>query len=118
MEIFESLRKHFAMSGIAVSKNDAPKRHPFNGKNSIIFILFCVSVGLTTLSINDANTFDECTDIMFRSISAGVCGLIYAAIVWKTSKLYEFINILNVTVQESEYIHSMSLHSDNTNTVE
>lgn len=102
MDIFHLLRKHFTMGGIEISQK-LSKNHPFNVKNMTFFILFCISICLTVLSLTEADTFDECTDILFRSVSAGVCGIIYEIIVWKTSKLYGFVNNLADAVNESEF---------------
>lgn len=86
------------MYGIA----NAPKNHPFNVRNSTVSILTCASSTFIALSLNDANTLDECTDILLKSVSIGVCGILYEIIVWNTSKLFEFIKSLADTVNESE----------------
>lgn len=101
MLCFELLREHFAMCGIAISPN-SPKTHPFNGKNSAIVILLCVNVSSIAILLNEANTFEEITDIVFRSVSTSTCGILYVAIVWKTSALDEFIDRLADTVDASE----------------
>lgn len=101
MESFELLRNHLAMCGIAISQNTT-KTHPFNVKNSTVFIVLCVTVSLIVISLNEANTFDECTDIVFRSVSIGTCGIFYGIIVWKTSKLFELVNSLAETVKPSK----------------
>lgn len=76
--------------------------NPINVKNAIIFILVCVNASCTALTLNTANNFDECTDILFRSVSLGVCGILYEIIVWNTAKLLEFIDSLAETIKESE----------------
>lgn len=102
MEFFELLRTHLAMCGVAITQKSA-KNYPFiNLKNSTVFILVCVAVGLIALSLNEANTYKDYTDILFQSVSIGVCGIVYAIVVWKTSKLFEFICSLADTVHESE----------------
>lgn len=102
MESFALLRMHLQMCGIEVSNNTS-KIHPFNVKNLKVFILVCATVSLIAISINEANTFDDYMDVLFRSVSMGACGIIYEIIVWKTTKLFEFINILAETVSNSEY---------------
>lgn len=101
MESFALLREHLAMCGIAISQT-SPKIQPINGKNSTMCIVLCVNVTLTTIVINKANTIDEYTNILLKSSSVGTCGIFYAIIIWKTSKLGEFINSLADTVKESE----------------
>lgn len=98
MEIFALLKMHFAMCGIRMSQ----KSLSLAGKSSAIFILVCVSSTLTTAALTEVNTFNEWTDILFRSVSIGICGIVYSIIVWKTSKLYEFIHTLADTVNASK----------------
>lgn len=98
MELFVLLRKHFAMIGITPSINN----HPFNAKNLSIFVLLCVTVTLMAASIKEVTTYDERTDILFRSVSIGVCCMVYVIIIWKTSILLEFIERLDDTIKESE----------------
>lgn len=101
MQYFELLRKHFAMCGIEISQRSS-KTHPFSVKNSTIFILVCINVSTIAIMLKEAHTFDEYTDILFRSVSGGTCGIFYEIIVWKTPKLLEFINSLEDTVNTSE----------------
>lgn len=101
MEVFESLRKHFATCGIAVSQK-SPRRHPFNVKNSTVFILLCLYVSLIAVFVNDANTFDERTDILYKVVSISTCGILYEIIVLKMLKLFAFIDSLADTVDSSE----------------
>lgn len=110
MEFFALLQMHLATCGIKTSQ----KPHPFNVKNFTIIIAMCVSVIVTALSLNEANTFDECTDTMFRVSSIGTCGILYVIIVWKTSKLSEFIDSLSDTIELSKFMKdSISKSSKN-----
>lgn len=101
MELFALLRNHFVASGISVSENSS-KSQPFNVKNSTVFVLLCLTVSLMGASITEANSFDERTDICFKSVSIGLCCIVYVMIVWKTSILFEFIDNLDETINESE----------------
>lgn len=58
--------------------------------NATAFNFDCVMVSLIVVLLSKANTFDDRTE----SLSFGICGIVYANIVWKTSKLFEFINSL------------------------
>lgn len=98
METFELLRKHFAMSGITLSNG----KYPFNAKNSIIFVSLCITVSLSAISMKDAKTDDERTDILFQSVSIGICCIVYVIIIWKTTILFDFIDGLDDTINESE----------------
>lgn len=101
MESFAFIQKQLATNGIMTSKKTT-KFYPFNVRNLTVFILNCFNSTLIAASLNKANTFDECTDILYRSVSVGACNIIYAIIVWKTSKLTEFVDRLTNTVNESE----------------
>lgn len=98
MQMFELLRKHLDGCGIAVIK----KAPIFNTKNVTVLFLVCVLTIVTALLLTEVDTFDERTDTLFRTSSLIVCGIFYAIIVWKTPKLFEFINRLSDIVSESE----------------
>lgn len=101
MEIFKFIGQHLALCGIAISK-ESTKIYPFNAKNVTVFTLVFVFAILFVIMLNEANTFDECTDILFRTVSTATCGLVYLIIVCKTSKLFKFINDIAETVNKSE----------------
>lgn len=101
MESFELLRKYFARCGIANSQKST-KNHSFNIKNLTVLMLLCIDVSLIAIMLNEANTFDEITDIFFRCISGGTCGIIYVIIICNTSKLFKFIDSLEDTIHASE----------------
>lgn len=101
MDVFAVFRKHLATGGIEISQK-LLNNHPINVKNAIIFILVCVNASFTALTLTSESSFDECTDILFRSVSLGVVGILYEIIVWNTAKLFEFIDSLADTVKESE----------------
>lgn len=102
MDCFESLQKHLAMCAIEVSQKPS-KNHPFNVKNLTVFSSVCLAVGLILGYWNEANSFNERTDLMFRSLSIGASAVVYAIIVCNTSKLSTFINSLADTVEASEW---------------
>lgn len=101
MESFELLRTHLGMGGIMISQKSS-KTHPFNVKNSTIFLLLCVTAILIAIASNQADSYDEYIDILFQSVSIGACAIPYVIIVWKTPILFEFINCLADTVNTSE----------------
>lgn len=102
MEFFTLIRQHFAMCGIVVSRKTSYS-HPFNLKNSKVFILASLFAILAAASLNEANGFDMHTNILFRSFSIGTCGILYEIIVWKTSQLFEFIDSSADIIGSSEY---------------
>lgn len=101
MESFALIRANLVMGGIEISQNSS-KTNPINVKNSIIFLLICITVGSIAALFNESNTFDERTNILFQSVTFTVCAILYAIIVWKTSKLITFINSSVDIVKASE----------------
>lgn len=89
------------MCAIKVSQKPS-KNHPFNVENVTVFSSVCLAVGLILGYWNEANSFNERTDLMFRSLSIGASAVVYAIIVCNTSKLSTFINSLAATVEASE----------------
>lgn len=103
MEIFQLLRMHLEMCGIEVLKK-SPKKYHFNAKNMTVFLLVWVIVSFILILLRETSAFDEITDILYRSVSIGAANILYIIIVWKTSKLCEFIDKSAHTVNASEYI--------------
>lgn len=101
MEFFALLRNHLVMCGIEISRK-SPKNHPFNVRNTTMLILLYLYVSLTIILLNEDNTFDECTDLLLRSVSISFYGVMYIIVVWNTSKLIKFVNRLADTVEASE----------------
>lgn len=103
MEISALLQKHFAICGIEISQK-APKSHSINVKNSRILVIICASCIFVLILLNEVSTFDECIDTLFRSISVGAIGILYAIVVWKSSNLFKFIKSLADIVEASEHM--------------
>lgn len=61
------------------------QNHPFNVQNVTISLLNCVNVSLIALSFSETTNYEKRIDVLFQSVSAGVCSIIYEIIVWKTS---------------------------------
>lgn len=101
MEFFALIQTHLALCGIAITQNES-KKQTFNLKNSTVFILSSLYTILTAASLNESNSFDESTNVIFRSFSLVACTAVYEMIVWKTSKLSKFINGLAATVDTSK----------------
>lgn len=95
------LRKHFAAAGIENLQN-SPKNQSLNVKNSTVFLSLCLFGGLTILSSNEAESFDESIYIWLRGVSIGLCSVVYEIMVWNSTILYGFIDRLADTVNESK----------------
>lgn len=90
------------MCGIAVSEKSS-KTYEFNVRNVVVFLLVWVMVGFVLALLSETRAFNDVTDILFRSVSIGAANILYIIIVWKTSKLREFIDRSAHTVNASEY---------------
>lgn len=101
MEALVMLRKHFAAAGIENLQN-SPKNQSLNVKNSTVFLSICLFGGLTILSSNEAESFDESIYIWLRGVSIGLCSVVYEIMVWNSTILYGFIDRLADTVNESK----------------
>lgn len=102
MESFTLFRSHLTMNGIIERKS--PKSScAFNSKNVIVIILASLGGISTNKLLVDAKTFDEYTDILYRSIFLYIITIFYAYIVWKTPELFEFIRSLEAVVSNSKY---------------
>lgn len=106
MESFALIRMNLAMGGIELSEK-SPKTHPINAKNSTIFILICLTVWSIVALLDESNTFDERTNILFQSVTFTVCAMNFLIIVWKTSNLSQFINSSVDIVEASEYCNGL-----------
>lgn len=103
MEFFVLLRKHLAMCGIKISQQSS-KNRLFNVKNLLCSVLNSLNVVLVLVTLNGAsNSFDDSTNMIFQSFGTGTCAACYLIIVWKSSKLFDFINSLADMVECSEY---------------
>lgn len=106
MESFSVFRKHLAMSGIIAQPSLLNLYLPslkFNLKNLAV-ILFASFYGSSlTKFLNEANTFDEYTDLIYKLSSVIVFTLSYIIIIWETSELLGFVNDLEVAIAKSKY---------------
>lgn len=103
MEIFILFRKHLEMSGIILEH--APQNsHPFNLKNSAVIILASFHGILVTKPLDEANTFEEYTDIVNRAITVNMFTIFYVYFVLNTLELYGFVNWLEDCVTKSKKV--------------
>lgn len=109
MDCFALIRAHLAMGGIEISQKSSSKIHPFSVKNLTNILLNGVCSTLIALSLIKANTFDECSDILLKSLSVGLFNLVFIFIVSETSKLIEFIDRIADIVNESGYTWKMTI---------
>lgn len=63
----------------------------------------------TNKLVDDAKTFDEYADILYRTMFLYIISVFYAYIICKTPELFEFVNKLESSVGRSKYIRDLSI---------
>lgn len=101
MESFTLFRKHLAMSGI-VQQQSSQKSHSFNVKNSIVLILATIDGILLYNQLHVTNTFEDYTDTVYKVIFMCTIVTMYFITIWRSSKLFRFIDCLENGVNNSE----------------
>ena len=100
MECFTLFRAHLAMSGICIEK-PAPK-YPFNRKNSIILLTMSLDIIFLIKFLDEVNTFEKYTDILYEIMVMISLAMIFLKIVCNASELFELVDNLEDNVQQSE----------------
>lgn len=101
MENFALFRAHLAMCGI-VERQSTKQSHPLNFKQ--IAIIASSLYGISTIKLlDDASTFDEYTDIIYRVFFISIIFLSYVNIVWKSSILFGLIHRLEDIINKSKF---------------
>lgn len=91
MESFALFRKHLAMSGIILQQ--APHSlHSFNLKNSTVIVLASLLGISVAKQLDEANTFEEYIDVVYRVASVVMFILFYVNNVWKTPEMIRFVD--------------------------
>lgn len=105
MEIFELFRMHLAMCGISTRKSTRKSRqkYPFNRKNSIVLITIGLNAIFLVNFVDEANTFEEYTDILYEIIVMCSLTIIFFKIVWKSADLMTFIENIENTINNREF---------------
>lgn len=98
MRIFQSFRVLFEPLGIG----DAFKTDGINSKNVVaqFFLTFWTSLSYAFFLSGAEKTFSEFIQSFYISITTMINTLIFAIIVWKKSRIYKFIDDLEVLIEE------------------
>ena len=104
MSLFKSIQKSLAMLGIKLNQPNPILKyiHPFNERNSIIICLFGGASVSFTLHLFEDLSFEEYIISAFATTTAIVNTIDIVILVWKTSKIFEFIKDIEYIVQISE----------------
>lgn len=102
MDSFTFFRKHLAMSGIIEQRSPFNSR-PFNLKNLAV-ITFASIYGISLAKLlNEAKTFDEYMDLVYKLSFVVIFTISYITIIWKSLELFGFVYRLEETMKESLY---------------
>lgn len=104
VESFTLFRKHLGMCGIILQPPSSRNSYTFhfNSKNLTVIILTIFGGIATNKLIDDAKSFDEYTDILYRTIFMYIITVIYTYIIWKTPELFVFVNSLEDNINRSK----------------
>lgn len=86
------------MAGIIPPK--LTENPPLNPHNTIIIILAVCNVILYVNVWSEANNFEEYLNFGYNIISACISVVVFSTILYKTAKLFAFIDNLDKAVQE------------------
>lgn len=92
MECFILFENHLALSGIILQQ--LPNPFNLNFKNSAILIFASFHLIAQAKRLDEANTFEVYTEIIYKVIFLTVVLIFYAYAVWKTPKLFGFVKTL------------------------
>lgn len=100
MEYYTLIQKHLAMTGIILQ----PSPNPFNLnlKNLAILIFAILHLVAQAKRFDEANIFEEYTDIVHKVIFLAIFVIFYAFVVWKTPELFGFVKTLDDRIRKSE----------------
>lgn len=102
MDFFALFRKYIAMNGIILQ----PSPNSFlqlNFKSSTILIFAILHLIAQAKRLDDANTFEEYTDIVYKVLFLAVFIIFYVYAVWRTPTIFGFINSLDDRIRKSKH---------------
>lgn len=98
MESFEVLRKHLEMWGIILQQPN----HSFNLINSSVVILIGSNIFAFLKLFDEATTFDEYTNTVYKGLYSFSFCIVYLNFVLKTPELFGFIGGVDDIIMNSE----------------
>lgn len=101
MESFALFRSYFAMIGIDLQPSSANSPRLNFRSLSVIVWSSLGGISINKLS-NQANTFEEYTELVYRVMFAYFYTTCYVYIVWKTNELSELVFSLEDQIHTSE----------------
>lgn len=102
MESFVLFRNYLAMGGIHLQPSPQ-NSHRFNVKNFTVIFFATIGGILINKLTNEAKSFEEYADIVYRGIFVYMLVTIYAYIVWKAQILSGFVYRLEDGINKSKF---------------
>lgn len=103
MKMFESTRKYLAILGI--KKYPPSRKHPFNKLNIVIMNTLtsaCISTILYLIYSRDTINIQEYMISIYTAFTTFINVLLYAILIWKSSKVFVLLEGIESVIQESE----------------
>lgn len=101
MKIFQQIQKNFAILGI--DSKSSVQRIPFNARNVSALFLMGVPIVMECIFLNHVvSTFREYIEFIKIIIAMWTGTLALAAIIWKMSDLFRFIDSLEAAIKKSK----------------
>lgn len=89
MKVFELIRESF--TNVGIRSDQINQRSVFNVKNTIfLFILWMSFISSLLYLLIEADNFEEYVNTFFICSGSGVVIILYANMIWQTSKIHEF----------------------------
>ena len=100
MKLFQEIQKKFAILGI--TKAQSIQKQPFNRKISWVYFMYAFTwVSCVAFLFKKANTFEEYTNNIYITSGATVVLFFFTIIIFKTAKIFEFIDFCGKIVHRS-----------------
>lgn len=101
MSILESIRSKLQIIGM--TSNQSIQKYPFNARNLASLLVHVINI-VSTIGylISGTNDLMEFTESLFLTITAIVVASIFINLLWRMRRLFEFIDHLEETVDQSK----------------
>lgn len=102
MQILESIRYNLQIVGM--NSYQSIQKHPFNARNSTSLLIYTISIICNIgFLIGGAKSLMEFTDALFLTTTAILSFSIFVNLNWQMRQLFELLNDIENTVDQSEY---------------
>lgn len=101
MKILQNVQNYFAMLGIRSS--NSLQQHPFNMKNSVIFLIFTVLFFMSHIFLFcKASSLAEYADGLYQCVTGDFIHIDFVIHIYIVTKLVKFIDNFEKVIQKSK----------------